>query len=88
VAWALKTFVRRLRQRPVRPICHLSVTLSAGLARLAIKGAGDGQIGAAAVLLRELQTLHGALSSARLQVVEWLSLRKVAMTVRTASRPA
>ncbi|MYZ33636.1 MULTISPECIES: SCO6880 family protein [unclassified Streptomyces] len=66
---------------------YLSVTLSAGRARLAVKGAGGGQIGAAAVLVRELHAMHGALSSASLQVVEWLSPRKVAMTVRTAYDP-
>ncbi|MEW1723855.1 SCO6880 family protein [Streptomyces sp. NPDC093109] len=66
---------------------YLSVTLSAARARLAIKGAGGGQIGAAAVLVREIQAMHGALSSASLQVVEWLSPRKVAMTVRTAYDP-
>ncbi|MEN8649709.1 SCO6880 family protein [Streptomyces sp. 21So2-11] len=66
---------------------YLAVTLSAGRARLAIKGAGGGQVGAAAVLVRELHAMHGALSTASLQVVEWLSPRKVAQTVRTAYDP-
>ncbi|GGU44628.1 SCO6880 family protein [Streptomyces violascens] len=66
---------------------YLAVTLSSARARLAIKGAGGGQIGAAAVLVRELHALHGALSSASLQVVEWLSPRKVAQTVRTGYDP-
>lgn len=52
---------------------YLSVTLSAPTARLAVKGAGGGQIGAAAVLVRELHAMHSSLSSASLQVVEWLS---------------
>lgn len=66
---------------------YLSVTLSATKARLAIKGAGGGQVGAAAVLVRELHAMHGALSSASLQVTEWLSPRKVAQSVRTAYDP-
>ncbi|MDP5317400.1 SCO6880 family protein [Streptomyces poriferorum] len=66
---------------------YLSITLSAARARLAIKGAGGGQVGAAAVLVRELHALSGALSTASLQVVEWLSPRKVAQTVRTAFDP-
>ncbi|MFE9406800.1 SCO6880 family protein [Streptomyces sp. NPDC006530] len=66
---------------------YLSVTLSSSRARLAIKGAGGGQVGAAAVLVRELHAMHGALSSAGLQVVEWLSKRTLAATIRTAYDP-
>ncbi|MEU8828908.1 SCO6880 family protein [Streptomyces sp. NPDC048636] len=66
---------------------YLSVTLSASRARLAIKGAGGGQVGAAAVLARELHAMHGTLSSASLQVVEWLTPRGLAQAVRTAYDP-
>lgn len=66
---------------------YLSITLSAARARLAIKGAGGGQVGAAAVLVRETTAMLGALSTASLQVVEWLSPRAVAQTVRTAYDP-
>ncbi|MFD9033295.1 SCO6880 family protein [Streptomyces sp. NPDC059567] len=66
---------------------YLSVTLSSSRARLAIKGAGGGQIGAAAVLVREISTMHGGLSTASLQVVEWLTPRGVARTLRTAYEP-
>ncbi|WP_406475695.1 PrgI family protein [Streptomyces sp. NBC_01615] len=66
---------------------YLSITLSAGKARLAINGAGGGQVGAAAVLVRELHAMHAALSSASLQVVEWLAPRALAQTVRTAYDP-
>ncbi|WP_328928171.1 PrgI family protein [Streptomyces sp. NBC_00190] len=66
---------------------YLSVTLSAGRARLAVKGAGGGQIGAAAVLVREIAAMGQALSSASLQVTEWLSPRGVAETIRTAYDP-
>ncbi|MGW1819083.1 SCO6880 family protein [Streptomyces sp. NPDC002125] len=66
---------------------YLSITLSAPRARLAIKGAGGGQIGAAAVLVREINAMAGSLSSAGLQVVEWLPPRGVAQTIRTAYDP-
>jgi hypothetical protein len=66
---------------------YLSVTLSAARARLAIKGAGGGQVGAAAVLVRELHAMHSALSTASLQVVEWLAPRTLAQVVRTAYDP-
>ncbi|MFE5866340.1 SCO6880 family protein [Streptomyces virginiae] len=66
---------------------YLSVTLSAPRARLAVKGAGGGQIGAAAVLVREINAMAGSLSSAGLQVEEWLPPRGVAQTIRTAFDP-
>ncbi|MGW6979598.1 SCO6880 family protein [Streptomyces sp. NPDC054932] len=66
---------------------YLTVTLSSARARLAIKGAGGGQTGAAAVLVRELHAMGQALSTASLQVTEWLPPRKVAATVRTAYDP-
>ncbi|MFH8886579.1 SCO6880 family protein [Streptomyces californicus] len=66
---------------------YLSVTLSAPRARLAVKGAGGGQIGAAAVLVREINAMAGSLSSAGLQVIEWLPPRGVAQTIRTAFDP-
>ncbi|WP_371801579.1 SCO6880 family protein [Streptomyces sp. NBC_01732] len=65
----------------------LSVTLSSSRARLAIKGAGGGQVGAAAVLVRELGAMHSALSSAGLQINEWLTPRGVAQAIRTAYDP-
>ncbi|NED60300.1 PrgI family protein, partial [Streptomyces sp. SID10244] len=60
---------------------------SAARARLAVKGAGGGQIGAAAVLVREINAMAGSLSSAGLQVVEWLPPRGVAQVIRTAFDP-
>lgn len=66
---------------------YLSVTLSAARARLAVRGAGGGQVGAAAVLVREWHAMHGALSGAGLQVVELLDPRRVAATIRTAYDP-
>ncbi|MET9933808.1 MULTISPECIES: SCO6880 family protein [unclassified Streptomyces] len=66
---------------------YLAISLSSSRARLAIKGAGGGQIGAAAVLVRELHAMQGSLSSAGLQVTEWLTPRKVAQVIRTAYDP-
>jgi len=66
---------------------YLAVTLSSSRARLAIKGAGGGQVGAAAVLVREINAMHSALSSAGLHIVGWLSPRGVAQAIRTAYDP-
>lgn len=66
---------------------YLTFTLSAARARTAIRGAGGGQRGAAAVLVRELHARMGALSSAGLVVTEWLTPRGLAAAVRTAYDP-
>ncbi|MQY15140.1 hypothetical protein SRB5_53180 [Streptomyces sp. RB5] len=66
---------------------YVSVTLSAARARLAIRGAGGGQRGAAAVLVRELNARIGGLSSAGVMVQEWLTPRGVAAAIRTAFDP-
>jgi hypothetical protein len=66
---------------------YLAVTLSASRARLAIRGAGGGQRGAAAVLVRELGALRGALTGAALMVEEWLDPRGLAAVIRTAYDP-
>ncbi|MCU4750298.1 SCO6880 family protein [Streptomyces sp. G-5] len=66
---------------------YLTLTMSASRARLAVKGAGGGQVGAAAVLVRELGAMQGTLGSAGLQVVEQLDQRGLAQVVRTAYDP-
>ncbi|MFE5847481.1 SCO6880 family protein [Streptomyces niveus] len=66
---------------------YLTVTLSAARARLAIKGSGGGQRGAAAVLVRELNAMQPSLSSAGLTITEWLTPRGLAQTIRTAYDP-
>ncbi|MFF0430359.1 SCO6880 family protein [Streptomyces sp. NPDC004520] len=66
---------------------YLTLTLAAQRARLAIRGAGGGQRGAAAVLVRELNARTSLISSAGLQVEEWLDQRAVAATIRTAYDP-
>lgn len=66
---------------------YLTVTLSAARARLAIKGAGGGRLGAAAVLVRELVAMQSALAAADLQVVAQLGPRQLAQVIRTAYDP-
>lgn len=66
---------------------YLTITLSASRARLSIRGAGGGQRGAAAVLVRELHALQTALAGASVQVEEWLNARRVAEVVRVAYDP-
>ncbi|MEU2725838.1 SCO6880 family protein [Streptomyces smyrnaeus] len=66
---------------------YLAVTLSTSRARLAIKGSGGGQRGAAAVLVRELNAMQPTLASAGLQVDQWLPPRGVAQAIRTAYDP-
>ena len=66
---------------------YLTVTLSATRARLAIKGAGGGQLGACAVLIRELAAMQSALGAADLQVTSRLSPRELAQAIRVAYDP-
>ncbi|MFD8385190.1 SCO6880 family protein [Streptomyces sp. NPDC059679] len=66
---------------------YLAITLSSSRARLAIKGAGGGQVGAAAVLVRELHAMQPTIASAGLSIVEWLTPRGVAQAIRTAYDP-
>jgi hypothetical protein len=66
---------------------YLTVTLSSSRARLAIKGAGGGQLGACAVLVRELSAMQHSLAAADLQVVRQLNPRQLAAVIRTAYDP-
>lgn len=66
---------------------YLTATLSASRARLAIKGAGGGRLGACAVLVRELIAMQSALTAADLQVVAQLGPRELAQVIRTAYDP-
>ncbi|HEY1914358.1 MAG TPA: SCO6880 family protein [Streptosporangiaceae bacterium] len=53
----------------------------------AIRGAGGGSTGAAAVLARHLRALNNAIGTAELQVQGWLSPRDLAEVIRTAFDP-
>ena len=66
---------------------YLTVTLSAARAKVSIKSAGGGQLGAGAVLVRELGALEGTLMGAELEVVDRLSPRRLAEVIRTAYDP-
>ncbi|MEU1826660.1 SCO6880 family protein [Streptomyces abikoensis] len=65
----------------------LTITLSASRARLAIKGAGGGRLGACAVLVREITAMHSALAAADLTVVRRLAPRELAQVIRTGYDP-
>lgn len=66
---------------------YLSITLSAARARFAIKSAGGGQVGACAVLVREIGAMQGALASAGLIIGEMLNPRGVGAVVLSAYDP-
>ncbi|MEU5608101.1 SCO6880 family protein [Streptomyces sparsogenes] len=66
---------------------YLTVTLSASRARLAVKGAGGGRLGACAVLVREITAMQSALAAADLKVVAQLKPRQLAQVIRTAFDP-
>ncbi|WP_344267137.1 SCO6880 family protein [Streptomyces sodiiphilus] len=66
---------------------YVSLTLSASRARLAIKGAGGGQVGACAVLVREVLSIEQLLAGAGLTVVDRLTPRGVAAVIRTGYDP-
>ncbi|WP_225844926.1 SCO6880 family protein [Streptomyces sp. HPF1205] len=66
---------------------YLTITLSAARARLAIKGAGGGRLGACAVLVRELVAMQSSLAAADLTVVSQLGPRELAQVIRTGYDP-
>ena len=66
---------------------YLAVTIDARRAGGAIRAAGGGDAGAAAVLIRQLRSLPQALGTAELEVEEWLGARDLAEVIRTAYDP-
>lgn len=66
---------------------YLAFTLDARRAARAIKQAGGGTIGAAAVLTRQLRALSGAVAGADLEIEAWLGPRDLAEVIRTAYDP-
>ena len=76
------------RLSTARREAYLSVTIDARRAGGAIRAAGGGDAGAAAVLIRQLRALPQALSSAELEVEEWLGARDLAEVIRTAYDPS
>lgn len=66
---------------------YLAVTMDARRAATQVRAAGGGDLGAAAVLVRLLRGLQQALSSADLEVEDWLGTRDLAEVIRTAYDP-
>lgn len=66
---------------------YLAFTMDEKRAGSAIRGAGGGPAGAAAVLLRHMRALTGAIGSADLQVEGWLGPRDLAEVLRGAFDP-
>jgi len=66
---------------------YLAFTMDERRAATAIKGAGGGAAGAAAVLVRQLRALTSAIGSADLRVEGWLGPRELAEVLRLAFDP-
>jgi len=66
---------------------YLAFVMDERRAGQAIKGAGGGPAGAAAVLVRHLRALTSSISGADLQVDGWLGPRDLAEVIRTAYDP-
>jgi hypothetical protein len=66
----------------------LAFTMDERRAAQAIRGAGGGEAGASAVLVRHVRALAGAVSDAELEVDGWLTPRELAEVMRTAFDPA
>lgn len=65
----------------------LTLTLDATRARSKIRAAGGGDLGACAVLLRELTALRPAITAAELRIESVLGPRELAEVIRTAYDP-
>lgn len=65
----------------------LAFTMDARKAARAIKQAGGGTVGAAAVLTRQLRAVSGSVAGADLQIEGWLAPRDLAEVIRTAFDP-
>jgi hypothetical protein len=66
---------------------YVAVTMDGHRARGAIRAAGGGDAGAAAVLVRHLRALTQALAGADLEVEDWLGARDLAEVIATAFDP-
>ena len=66
---------------------YLAVTLTARHAQLAIKGAGGGEQGGCAVLLRQVKALTAPLATADIRAADWLGCGELAGVVRCGFDP-
>ena len=67
---------------------YVAFTMSASKARGDIRVAGDGDVGAAAVLVRRVRAMEDVLRRAHLPVQEWLDVRDLSEVVRSGFDPA
>jgi hypothetical protein len=89
--WTSTTYAELIdRARPAgeRHASTISISLDMKIAGRAIRAAGGGMKGAAAVLRQEMSTLHAALRSADLSPNDWLSPGDLAVILRSAYDPA
>ncbi|CAO5193432.1 Integral membrane protein [Frankia sp. AiPs1] len=66
---------------------YLAISLSQQRARSAIRAAGGGDTGAAAVLIREVGAAADRMRSAGVEVRRWMGVRDLAEVIRTAFDP-
>jgi hypothetical protein len=66
----------------------LVLTMDATRARMQIRSSGGGEVGALAVLVRQLGGASAAIGSAHLEIIDWLTVRDLAEVVRTAFDPS
>jgi hypothetical protein len=90
-SWTAKVYrelIRRAGPTSERHATTISLALDMRAASRAIRGAGGGMRGAAAVLAQEMNTLTTALRSADLNPGHWLGPHQLAFMLRTAYDPA
>jgi len=88
--WASKTYAELIEQvgpAGERHATTISIALDMKAASRAIRAAGNGIRGAAAVLRQEMTTLTAALRAADLSPGDWLSAGDLALILRTAYDP-
>ncbi|TYL51690.1 PrgI family protein [Nocardioides sp. BGMRC 2183] len=89
--WASTTYgelIERAGPAGERHASTISLTLDMKAAARAIRAAGGGNTGAAAVLRQEMETLAAALRSADLTPTDWLDPGELAIILRSAYDPA
>jgi hypothetical protein len=88
--WAARTYaelIERARPTSEQHATTVSVTLDMRAASRAIRAAGGGRKGAAAVLRQEMATITAALRSADLTPTGWLTAPDLAVVLRSAYDP-
>ncbi|MGQ0631958.1 MAG: SCO6880 family protein [Sporichthyaceae bacterium] len=89
-AVALEAVETLITQSVVSSAAHeawIVLSLDATRARAQIRGAGGGDVGALAVLVRQLSAVSSAIGGAHLEITRWLAVRELAEVVRTAFDP-